>query len=838
MSTQPLNLQRGLLAAAVGMMATSSVAHAAPTAFKYLRFEPVAVRTPGSIFQMSELLLFDENGDPIPTPPGGTVGVSAENPDTPAGELPEYAFDGNKTNKWLDFSWDDTALILDFTQINGGTDDSVIIGSYNYWTANDANGRDPVTWRLESSEDGVTWTLVDLVSDASVNTARNAQALATNREIPDSISPRILYFESDNLDYPGSTAVIPNGNWTFYCEWELGDTAEITVNGGTPIPVENGDYPEIALPDNSDSNVKLTVYGVGGTTAEKTMTIRTEDSTTRTVEMVRFSPMKMRAGTAIQLGEFLFFDPEGNEVIPVNVVDDAGTNAADANEGALKLIDGDSSTKWFSGSANPVVFEFSGPVELGSYQLVTANDFNGRDPIQWVLEESSDGGETWTYIESMTGLDYSTPTDRFTPTQVFPFPADGTMMPIIDLFTVDFGSVATVGTAGDTVDLDWIVFMGGTIDIQPQVGVVGSADGYAEVSVNETTTFVLTATAETGTRSVSAEVYAYLLTPFDGTIDYPGFDNADGVVPLGSSTVFNAYDVFVNDPDTNRLRLTDQGTQQSGTAWFFDPIDLSGGFKTTFEAEITHSLYYNGADGVAFIVQNSEFGNTYQPSAFTPADTEARTMAIFLDSYKNGDDDPSHASLKVAVNGVVIAQQDLSSTGLAIAKGFEGNYLLTGVGGNSGYTVEVFYYPGHLDVTVEGVLVIDGLAVDLGATGASVLDAEGKAYVGFTARTGGLGENHDILNWMLTTEGIEPPAAPLALTSYSFDFSVSPATVTLTWDSTAGDYYGITTSTTLGDWTSVMDNILATGVSTTMTVEVPAGTAGFFRVEETTAPEP
>ena len=32
---------------------------------------------------------------------------------------------------------------------------------------------------------------------------------------------------------------------------------------------------------------------------------------------------------------------------------------------------------------------------------------------------------------------------------------------------------------------------------------------------------------------------------------------------------------------------------------------------------------------------------------------------------------------------------------------------------------------------------------------ASVLDRNGKAWVGFTAATGGLVENHDILSWKL-----------------------------------------------------------------------------------------
>jgi hypothetical protein len=40
----------------------------------------------------------------------------------------------------------------------------------------------------------------------------------------------------------------------------------------------------------------------------------------------------------------------------------------------------------------------------------------------------------------------------------------------------------------------------------------------------------------------------------------------------------------------------------------------------------------------------------------------------------------------------------------------------------------------------------------MGFKDASVLDADGKAWVGFTAGTGGLMENHDILSWKLTPQ--------------------------------------------------------------------------------------
>ena len=852
-----LNTPRRLSAmAAMGLAAMTGAVHAVPQTLSYLRFTPKDVREHGNLMQISELLLYDASGNPIPVT---NTELTSANTDTPAAESFASAFDGiagvnpgtTNGNKWLDLSYQDTNLIIKFLDPEGtaGETREVTVGSYNFFTANDAPGRDPVSWIMESSMDGVNWEVIDVVDEFVPASARHALAAPTAREFPAELPPLLTTFEFFDFEFLPPVAVVPNGNLDFYVDADYYTDISISVSGGATVTANNMDFTTVPLLDNSDMNVTLTVTGEGGTIV-KTLKVRTVDPVFRTVDQVRFTPIKMRGGADIQLSEFKFFDSTGAEVVPTNVVDALGTNAADAGEGALKLIDNDTQTKWYSGTAEPIVFEFGASVELGTYSFSTANDFNGRDPVQWLMEGSSDGGATWSYIDSMLGLNYSTPTARYAATQEFPLPADGTMMPYIKAFTINFGPVATVNP-GETADLDWDVDLAGTLEILPQPGVVANSTDFAEVTVTADTVYTLTASASVGNRSTSAQVSAFLPLPFDGTLDYPDFDNGGGIIVNGSATIINDFAAFPNDPDAARLRITGLVNGQSGSAFFYEPIDLTDGFSTSFEAEITAGGL-NGADELVFLIQNTTEGEFFIPSNGQVPDpgTSGPSVAVVIDTFQN-EGDLGFSTVKIMVNGELLEQVDLSlfkeDIDLFYYDGPDGDFydeayfIQDGIGGGTGYDVQIDYYPGFLTVKMEGVTILDRISVDLGPEGAAVLDENGKAYVGFTGRTGGLSQNGDILSWSLTTEGIVPPDPlpnPLMLTDSSFDFSTTPATATLTWASTAGMLYDITTSATLAGWSPVMENVPATGTSTTVTIDLPEGTKGFFRVEEVVAPAP
>merc|ERR1712137_526348 len=65
----------------------------------------------------------------------------------------------------------------------------------------------------------------------------------------------------------------------------------------------------------------------------------------------------------------------------------------------------------------PVIVEFPWEQPIDGYRFTTGNDVQGRDPVQFTLESSSDGMNWYTRHAQKT--DYPTPTQRKTATEWF-----------------------------------------------------------------------------------------------------------------------------------------------------------------------------------------------------------------------------------------------------------------------------------------------------------------------------------------------------------------------------------------------------------------------------------
>lgn len=140
------------------LTATFEIRLAQPRAsFRYFRFVPTELRNEvnANSIQIGEFqLLF-----------GGLRldGANAFSPgeDSPGGEQPAQGNDNSIQTKWLDFRKTEATLVLDFGE-------SVKVDSYRLATANDAIDRDPVSWRVDGSEDGINWLLLDEQIQANV----------------------------------------------------------------------------------------------------------------------------------------------------------------------------------------------------------------------------------------------------------------------------------------------------------------------------------------------------------------------------------------------------------------------------------------------------------------------------------------------------------------------------------------------------------------------------------------------------------------------------------------------------------------------------------------------
>jgi len=103
-------------------------------------------------------------------------GATATNPggSNPVGEEPDKGIDNNTSTKFLDYSG------------NGGPYGNIIswklnvdfgsrraVNAFRYCTANDVEGRDPVRWTMEGSNDNINWTLLQSQTvDATITTSR------------------------------------------------------------------------------------------------------------------------------------------------------------------------------------------------------------------------------------------------------------------------------------------------------------------------------------------------------------------------------------------------------------------------------------------------------------------------------------------------------------------------------------------------------------------------------------------------------------------------------------------------------------------------------------------
>jgi hypothetical protein len=162
-----------LLAAALSgfsVPAEAALPNVASGAVTHVRWVITDWRDPSSedYVQVADLILIaggvplpDRSDDPtiLVTNPGGS---------NPSGEGPDKGYDGESSTKWLDFESAINAsstLVIAFPA-------PVTFDSYSWVTADDAEGRDPISWRLEVSCDGETFTTVDSRSDVSVTPGR------------------------------------------------------------------------------------------------------------------------------------------------------------------------------------------------------------------------------------------------------------------------------------------------------------------------------------------------------------------------------------------------------------------------------------------------------------------------------------------------------------------------------------------------------------------------------------------------------------------------------------------------------------------------------------------
>lgn len=135
------------------------------------------------------------------------------------------------------------------------------------------------------------------------------------------------------------------------------------------------DDPNVAqLEIMEDKSVSVTAKSAGGTT----LRIRSEDNS------------NLSAVTMLKVFSSLPVDITNQGTL---IVTKENSKGPDANEGSLKLVDGNIDTKYLANFGNPfyIVLQFQEPKLINFYSLTSANDAPDRDPRDWTIQGSNDG---------------------------------------------------------------------------------------------------------------------------------------------------------------------------------------------------------------------------------------------------------------------------------------------------------------------------------------------------------------------------------------------------------------------------------------------------------------
>ncbi len=249
---------------------------------------------------------------------------------------------------------------------------------------------------------------------------------------------------------------------------------------------------------------------------------------------------------------------------------------------------------------------------------------------------------------------------------------------------------------------------------------------------------------------------AGLGSPAQAQFTFNNFPNANGLSLVGDAGISTS---------NSRLRITDNGNGRVGAAWFSAKQSVASGFTTTFTFSMS-SLTGGGADGMAFVIQNSA-SNAIGLSAGgcqIGYDGLPNSIAVEFDTYQSGacdagdvnDPNDNHVSLHTR-GSLENSAKESASLGLNTSIGDLNNGQV--------HTCQVVYVPGRIRVFVDDLV---NPAIDSPLDIASTLSLDvGGAWVGFTAATGGATENHDVRSWSFTpTSNPQPgdaarPATPL-----------------------------------------------------------------------------
>ncbi|HKP74285.1 MAG TPA: Ig-like domain-containing protein [Longimicrobiaceae bacterium] len=264
---------------------------------------------------------------------------------------------------------------------------------------------------------------------------------------------------------------------------------------------------------------------------------------------------------------------------------------------------------------------------------------------------------------------------------------------------------------------------------------IASVDANGNVTTYRPGTVTITATAG--------------LTSSSGTLTVTAAGNdpclTTGMALFGSATFLG----------TCGVRLTPSVNWVTGTAWLTTRQMVANGFESRFSFRMSDpgpaDLLVGGntepgADGIVFVIQNQSANATGVEGVGIGYAGIASSIAVEFDTWLNGgEQDPNGNHISIHTNGT--GPNSTSETYSIGSVTVPGDWY-----DNQVHQVVVRYVPGTMTVTLDGVTMLTVPVTLTNIGGSSILGADGTAWAGFTAGTGGAYGTHDILSWEMITQ--------------------------------------------------------------------------------------
>jgi alpha-mannosidase len=332
----------------------------------------------------------------------GTITAQGSNPPN---EAATNAFDNNLASKWLDFATNYPSTRQSWIQYQYANGLQYLVTNYTITSGNDAASypaRNPANWHLlGSNNNGTNWTTLDIRTN-QVFTA-SQQTLAWSVTSPGLYNLYRLQIDSVYNPPAANSMQLDEiqliGPPVFSYWWSFGDGTTGTGPNPQHTYSSAGDYLVIL-------GVSCGIY-TGTNTA--VITIGTPlTATTGAAPAGGVTPLTVQL-TGLAAG--------GNGTrTPYDTTDDQRGNITaqgsnPPNEISVNAFDNNTATKWLDFAnvfpttrSSWIQYQYANGLQclVSQYALTTANDHPDRDPLDWRLLGSNDGGSTWATLDIQT----------------------------------------------------------------------------------------------------------------------------------------------------------------------------------------------------------------------------------------------------------------------------------------------------------------------------------------------------------------------------------------------------------------------------------------------------